>query len=42
MARRCGSTPVIHDFNLEMGDHGFVVFLRQSGCGKSALLRMPA
>jgi multiple sugar transport system ATP-binding protein len=37
-----GAVTVIKDFNLEIADHEFVVFLGPSGCGKSTLLRMIA
>ncbi|WP_448950127.1 ABC transporter ATP-binding protein [Labrys neptuniae] len=37
-----GTNTVIHDLNLEIMDHEFVVFLGPSGCGKSTLLRMLA
>lgn len=37
-----GAVNVIKDFNLEIADHEFVVFLGPSGCGKSTLLRMIA
>jgi multiple sugar transport system ATP-binding protein len=37
-----GAVNVIRDFNLEIADHEFVVFLGPSGCGKSTLLRMIA
>ncbi|MGD9479062.1 UNVERIFIED_ORG: sn-glycerol-3-phosphate ABC transporter ATP-binding protein UgpC [Roseateles sp. XES5] len=37
-----GAVNVIRDFNLEIEDHEFVVFLGPSGCGKSTLLRMIA
>lgn len=37
-----GAVNVIRDFNLEIDDHEFVVFLGPSGCGKSTLLRMIA
>jgi multiple sugar transport system ATP-binding protein len=37
-----GAVSVIRDFNLEIEDHEFVVFLGPSGCGKSTLLRMIA
>ena len=37
-----GAVTVIKDFNLEIEDHEFVVFLGPSGCGKSTLLRMIA
>ncbi|WP_144223139.1 ABC transporter ATP-binding protein [Mesorhizobium amorphae] len=42
IAKAYGSTSVIQDFNLEINDHEFVVFLGPSGCGKSTLLRMLA
>lgn len=42
IAKAYGSTSVIRDFNLEINDHEFVVFLGPSGCGKSTLLRMLA
>ena len=32
----------VHDFNLEIGDKEFVVFVGPSGCGKSTTLRMIA
>jgi multiple sugar transport system ATP-binding protein len=32
----------VHDFNLEVGDREFVVFVGPSGCGKSTTLRMIA
>jgi multiple sugar transport system ATP-binding protein len=37
-----GNTGVIEDFNLEIADREFVVFLGPSGCGKSTMLRMMA
>jgi len=37
-----GATTVIHDLNLAIEEHEFVVFLGPSGCGKSTLLRMLA
>lgn len=37
-----GSTEVVTDFNLDVEDHEFVVFLGPSGCGKSTILRMVA
>ena len=33
---------IVRDFNLEVDDHEFVVFLGPSGCGKSTILRMIA
>ena len=32
----------VHDFNLEIADKEFVVFVGPSGCGKSTTLRMIA
>ena len=32
----------VHDFNLEIQDKEFVVFVGPSGCGKSTTLRMVA
>ena len=37
-----GPLEVVKDFNLEVADHEFVVFLGPSGCGKSTILRMVA
>ncbi len=37
-----GPLEVVKDFNLEVDDHEFVVFLGPSGCGKSTILRMVA
>jgi multiple sugar transport system ATP-binding protein len=37
-----GAVNVISDFNLDVADREFVVFLGPSGCGKSTLLRMIA
>lgn len=37
-----GNVEVIPDFNLEVENHEFVVFLGPSGCGKSTMLRMMA
>ena len=31
----------VHDFNLDIKDKEFVVFVGPSGCGKSTTLRMP-
>jgi multiple sugar transport system ATP-binding protein len=36
------SFEVVKDFNLDVADHEFVVFLGPSGCGKSTILRMVA
>ena len=33
---------VVHDFNLEIRDKEFIVFVGPSGCGKSTTLRMIA
>ena len=35
-------TPAVSDFNLEIKDKEFVVFVGPSGCGKSTTLRMVA
>nr|WP_312970499.1 sn-glycerol-3-phosphate ABC transporter ATP-binding protein UgpC [Brucella intermedia] len=40
--KRYGAQEVVRDFNLEISDHEFVVFLGPSGCGKSTILRMIA
>ncbi|MHC1551602.1 ABC transporter ATP-binding protein [Phyllobacterium sp. K27] len=37
-----GSVEVMRNFNLQIEDHEFVVFLGPSGCGKSTMLRMIA
>ncbi|MDO9417936.1 ABC transporter ATP-binding protein [Pararhizobium sp.] len=37
-----GAISVIKDFNLDVADQEFVVFLGPSGCGKSTLMRMIA
>ncbi len=37
-----GAINVIKDFNLDVADREFIVFLGPSGCGKSTLLRMIA
>ena len=37
-----GHTPAVSDFNLEIADKEFVVFVGPSGCGKSTTLRMIA
>lgn len=34
--------PAIHDFNLDVDDGEFIVFVGPSGCGKSTVLRMLA
>lgn len=40
--KKYGEVEVVPDFNLEVEDHEFVVFLGPSGCGKSTILRMLA
>ena len=35
-------TPVVQEFNLEIQDKEFVVFLGPSGCGKTTTLKMIA
>ena len=35
-------TKAVNDFNLDIGDDEFVVFVGPSGCGKSTTLRMIA
>ncbi|MGF6178034.1 ABC-type sugar transport system ATPase subunit [Ensifer sp. 4252] len=40
--KQYGAVSVIKDFNLDVADHEFIVFLGPSGCGKSTLLRMIA
>ena len=37
-----GQTPAVSDFNLEIADKEFIVFVGPSGCGKSTTLRMIA
>ena len=37
-----GGVRAVHDFNLEIHDKEFVVFVGPSGCGKSTTLRMIA
>ena len=37
-----GNKPAVSDFNLEIKDKEFVVFVGPSGCGKSTTLRMIA
>ena len=36
--KRFGDVSVIKDFNLEIADKEFMVFVGPSGCGKSCLL----
>jgi multiple sugar transport system ATP-binding protein len=40
--KKYGEIEVVPDFNLEVADHEFIVFLGPSGCGKSTILRMMA
>lgn len=40
--KKYGDVEVVPDFNLEVADHEFIVFLGPSGCGKSTILRMIA
>ena len=40
--KRFGDVSVIKDFNLEIADKEFMVFVGPSGCGKSTILRMLA
>jgi len=40
--KRYGETQVVHEFDLDVADNEFVVFLGPSGCGKSTILRMLA
>ncbi len=40
--KRYGDTQVVHQFDLDVCDNEFVVFLGPSGCGKSTILRMLA
>jgi multiple sugar transport system ATP-binding protein len=42
LSKSYGSLEVVADFNLDVADHEFVVFLGPSGCGKSTILRMIA
>ena len=37
-----GNVVAVHDFNLNIKDKEFVVFVGPSGCGKSTTLRMVA
>ena len=37
-----GKVIAVHDFNLQIKDKEFVVFVGPSGCGKSTTLRMVA
>jgi multiple sugar transport system ATP-binding protein len=40
VSKKYGAVQVIHDFNLDIEENEFVVFLGPSGCGKSTILRM--
>ncbi|MGE0702547.1 MAG: ABC transporter ATP-binding protein [Vicinamibacterales bacterium] len=42
VAKRYGSTPVLHRIDLEIADGELVVIVGSSGCGKSTLLRLIA
>ena len=42
VSKSFGSTPVLHDVSVDIGDGKFVVLVGPSGCGKSTLLRMIA
>ena len=42
LVKRYGELTVVHDFNFEVQENEFVVFLGPSGCGKSTILRMIA
>lgn len=42
LSKSYGNIEAIPDFNLDVADHEFVVFLGPSGCGKSTILRMIA
>jgi multiple sugar transport system ATP-binding protein len=42
IVKRYGDVQVVHNFNLEVAQNEFVVFLGPSGCGKSTILRMMA
>ena len=35
-------TKAVNDFNMEIADKEFIVFVGPSGCGKSTMLRMIA
>ena len=37
-----GNVTAVHDFNLDIADKEFIVFVGPSGCGKSTTLRMVA
>src|SRR5438105_12936618 len=40
--KRFGKVEVVHDINLDVKDHEFLVLVGPSGCGKSTCLRMIA
>ena len=42
VAKSYGRTPAVQDFDLDIADEEFVVFVGPSGCGKSTTLRMIA
>jgi multiple sugar transport system ATP-binding protein len=42
LVKRYGDVEVVHDFQFEVEENEFVVFLGPSGCGKSTILRMIA
>ena len=42
LSKRYGDLQVVHNFNLEVPENEFLVFLGPSGCGKSTILRMIA
>jgi multiple sugar transport system ATP-binding protein len=42
LVKSFGQVKVVHNFNLEVEENEFVVFLGPSGCGKSTILRMIA
>jgi multiple sugar transport system ATP-binding protein len=42
LVKNFGQVKVVHNFNLEVEENEFVVFLGPSGCGKSTILRMIA
>jgi multiple sugar transport system ATP-binding protein len=42
VSKRWGQTFGVHDVNLDIEDHEFVVFLGPSGCGKTTTMRMIA
>ncbi|MEO8398019.1 MAG: ATP-binding cassette domain-containing protein, partial [Chloroflexota bacterium] len=40
--KRYGNTTAVNDFNIDVADKEFLVFVGPSGCGKSTSLRMLA